>query len=229
MTTILSNYKPSCAFEHFFKNYLETIECCDPDDVIEKNYSQVYDDTDDITTITSKFNKINTLINFILSAHYTTADTMIHFKNDIDLVFVFKGITIKIFNLSKIKMYQHDKLYSLLLKNECPNLETIYRAFPIESDNLYVLVTKTINTNFKSTVSTHADIIRSNVDVALKYLKSNGWNHRDVSIDNLGYDEDKKCFTLFDFGMSKFNSEYIEVDFIGDYSSLERSIRFNSR
>lgn len=229
MTTLLSNYKPSCAFDHFFKSYLETVECYDPDYVIEKVYNQVFNETDDPITIKSKFNKINSLINFLLLAHYTTADTLIHFKNDIDLVFVFNGITIKIFNLNKIKMYEHDKLYSLLLKNECPNLETIYRAFPIESDNLYVLVTKTINTNFKSTVLTNADFIRSDVDTALKYLKLNGWNHRDVSIDNLGYDDEKKCFTLFDFGAAKFNSEYTELDFKGDYSSLERSIRFHSK
>jgi serine/threonine protein kinase len=229
MSTILSNYKPSCAFEHFFKNYLETIECCDPDYIIESIYRQVYNDSDSPEIISAKFSKINSIINNLLSAHYNSADSLIHFKNDIDLVFVFSGITIKIFNLDKIKMYQHDKLYSLLLKNECSCLETIYRAFPIESDNLFVLVTKTVNTNFKYTVSIQADIIRSNVDVALKYLKSNGWNHRDVSIDNLGYDHEKKCFTLFDFGAAKFNSEYIEVDFISDYSSLERSIKFHSK
>jgi len=63
---------------------------------------------------------------------------------------VFKTITIKLFNLTKILSKRQNELYDILLLNECPNLETIYLAFPVEDSDLYFVISKTIDTSFKS-------------------------------------------------------------------------------
>ncbi len=226
--TSISDFKPSNAFEVFFKHYLEDIECYPSQFIIDRIFRQVYDTTDDQSMITAKFSMINSIINQLLLAHGSSADSLIHFKNDIDLVLVFSGITIKIYNLDKVKTREHDKLYSLLLKNECPYLEPIYRAFSIDSHKLFVVVSKTLDTSYKSDVSSEADTIRDHVDKALKYLKSHGWNQCDTSIDNLGFDQDNKCFSLFDFGGSKQNTDLLEFAYKEDLHSLNRSIRFHS-
>jgi serine/threonine protein kinase len=232
MTTIFSTFRPSNPFEIMMASYLVTAEGYKPDDIVEKIYHQVYTSTDDDPTKTAKFNKINTTVALLLSAHFDDPLTLRHFKNDIDLIMVFSQITIKVFNLTRIRSVGHDTLYSILLRNECPNLETIYRAWADESHNLYFVVTKTVDTtSFKQVVSTVHATIRQHVVNGLRYLLNLGWNHRDVSIDNLGFNSETNNFVLFDFGQAK-NNEHddgaLEKNFNNDIHSLERSIKFHS-
>lgn len=232
MATIFSAFSPSNPFETVLANYLNTMEGYKPEDIVEKVYHQVYSATDDDPTKTAKFNKINTNINLLLSAHFDDPRTIRHFKNDVDLIMVFSQITIKVFNLARIRSVGHDTLYSILLRNECPYLETVYRAWPDEAHNLYFVVTKTVDTSsFKQVVPTVQATIRQHSELGLRYLLNLGWNHRDVSLDNLGFNSETNNFVLFDFGQAKNNENddgTLEKEFNGDLHSLDRSIKFHS-
>jgi len=145
---------------------------------------------------------------------------------------VFKTITIKLFNLTKILSKRQNELYDILLLNECPNLETIYHAFSVEDSDLYFVISKTIDTSFKSsknTILSASQFIRESTLNALRYLSFHGWNHRDVSIDNLGLNTETNNFVLFDFGSAKntFDQEEHDKIFIMDMTSLNRSILFH--
>jgi serine/threonine protein kinase len=146
---------------------------------------------------------------------------------------VFKTITIKLFNLTKILSKRQNELYDILLLNECPNLETIYLAFCVEDSDLYFVISKTIDTSFKSskdTISSASHLIRESTLNALRYLSFHGWNHRDVSIDNLGLNTETNNFVLFDFGSAKNNRDHEDHDkiFSMDMTSLNKSILFHT-
>jgi serine/threonine protein kinase len=226
------DFAPSSIFESFLKTKL-LIDEGHPEmsEPIEVLYRRIYDDSDSIEFITYKFQQINKLINSILVENQNDPETMQHFKNDVAVVFVFKTIAIKIYKLSTIVLKGHDKLYhNLLIKNECPYLEHIYRTFVLDSLDIYVVISKVEDvTTFKQSLGTASSIIQSHIKTALTYLKTNGWNHCDVSIDNIGFNSETNNFILFDFGLSKFSSLDDELD-KGLYTDLlrfNRSIKFH--
>jgi serine/threonine protein kinase len=197
---------------------------------IEILFRQIYEKKDSDDTIITKFRQINNLINDLLIEYQNDPTTLQHFKNDIDVIFVFKTITIKIYKLSTILSMAHDKLYDLLLKKECPNLEHIHRAFSNEELGIYIVISKVIDVkNYTKNLSEIESTIYSHVSEALNYMQSNGWIHRDVSIDNIGFDSETNNFILFDFGISKFSTLDDELDkgFTRDINHLEQSIDFH--
>lgn len=224
------------SYEIMFKNYLASEENFQPDSIVEIIYRPIYSPTDSDSIITLKFNQINSIINSILSSYnedLSDHKSLVHFKNDIDVIMVFKTITIKFFNLTKIISKRQNELYDILLLNECPNLETIYRAFPIEDSDLYFVISKTIDTSFNSSkdiISSTSPLIREHTLNALRYLSSHGWNHRDVSIDNLGFNTETNNYILFDFGSAKNNRDHEDLDkiFTMDMTSLNKSILFHT-
>lgn len=230
--TSYTDFDPINTFESFLKTKL-LIDEGHPEmsEPVEILYRQVYDNADSIQFITYKFQQINKLINSILVENQNDPETMQHFKNDVAVVFVFKTIAIKIYKLSTIVSKGHDKLYhNLLIKNECPHLEHIYRTFVLESLGIYVVLSKVEDvTTFKQSLTTTSPIIESHVKSALTYLKANGWNHCDVSIDNIGFNSETNNFILFDFGLSKFSSldDELEKGFYTDLTRLNRSIKFH--
>lgn len=230
--TSYTDFVPSNTFESFLKTKL-LIDEGHPEmsEPIEALYRQVYDDSDSIEFIIYKFQQINKLINSILLENQNDPETMQHFKNDVAVVFVFKTIAIKIYKLSTIVHAGHDKLYhNLLIKNECPYLEHIYRTFVLESLNIYVVLSKVEDvTTFKESLATTGPIIESHMKAALTYLVSNGWNHCDVSIDNIGFNSETNNFILFDFGLSKFSSldNELEKELYTDILRFNRSIKFH--
>jgi serine/threonine protein kinase len=229
--TLYDNFAPSNIFESFLKAKL-LIDEGHPEtcEHIEILYRQIYYDSDDSELIINKFLQINQLIDDILTIYQEDPSSLQHFKNDIAVVYVFKNIAIKIYKLSTILNSGHDKLYQLLLKNECPNLEHIYRAFQIEALGIYVVVSQVVDvTTFKHDLNTTQSIIRLHTNNALSYLHTNGWIHRDVSIDNLGFNSEINNFILFDFGLTKFSSLDDELDkgFYTDMNHLDRSIKYH--
>ena len=224
------------SFENMFKNYLASEENFQQDSIVEIIYRPIYSPTDSDSVITLKFNRINSIINSILTDYHEDLvdhKSLLHFKNDVDVIMVFKTITIKFFNLTKILSKRQNELYDILLLNECPNLETIYRAFPVEDSDLYFVVSKTIDTSFKNskeTILSASQFIRENTLNALRYLSFHGWNHRDVSIDNLGLNTETNNFVLFDFGSAKntFDQEQHDQIFMMDIISLNKSILFHT-
>jgi tRNA A-37 threonylcarbamoyl transferase component Bud32 len=121
-------------------------------------------------------------------------------------------------------------LYELLLKNECHNLEHIYRAFAVEKHNIYIVVSKVVDSsNFKLVLSTNLDKYTDDIYRGLFYLLAHGWVHRDVSINNSGYDEKSNNYLLFDFNLSKFSNVKGDLEDLnmGDFRDLEKSIKFN--
>jgi len=64
---------------------------------------------------------------------------------------------------------------------------------------------------------------------ALNYLKEHNWTHGDVSIDNIGFDEETNNYVLFDFGFSKYfeNLDDLEKAVIHDMNKFKNSIKFN--
>jgi serine/threonine protein kinase len=95
---------------------------------------------------------------------------------------------------------------------------------------IYVVISKVEDvTIFKGSLAASSNIIESHVKVALTYLKSNGWNHCDVSIDNIGFNSETNNFILFDFGLSKFSSldDELEKGFYADSMRFNRSIKFH--
>jgi len=226
------NFVPSNIFESFLKTKL-LIDEGHPEmsEPIEVLYRQIYDDFDSIEFIIYKFQQINKLINSILLENQNDPETMQHFKNDVAVVLVFKTIAIKIYKLSTIVHAGHDKLYhNLLIKNECPYLEHIYRTIVLESFGIYVVISKVEDvTTFKQSLTTTSSVIESHVNKALTYLRTNGWIHCDVSIDNIGFNSETNNFILFDFGLSKFSSLDDELDkgLYADLLRLNRSIKFH--
>jgi hypothetical protein len=230
--TLFSSFIPTNPFEIMIKKYLEVEECSHSDSIIDNLYYSIYshDDTPFVKSI--KFNQINIILNIITSIYNENPSSITHFKNDIDLIMVFEKITVKVFNLKKIQLKHHDELYSLLSLNECPYLEHIYTIFSIDSSNLFFVISKTIDTkSFKKIIPIVAPIIHSHVDIALRYLLSYGWNHNDVSIDNLGLDQISNNFVLFDFGLAKnniFDKERLLKRLDDDFAYLNKSILYHS-
>jgi len=226
------DFIPTNTFECFLKAKL-LIDEGHPEmsEPIEVLYRRVYNDSDSIEFITYKFQQINKLINSILLENQNDSESMQHFKNDVAIVFVFKTIAIKIYKLSTIVLAGHDKLYhNLLIKNECPYLEHIYRTLVLETLGIYVVISKVEDvTTFKNTLSVTTPIIESNIKTALTYLKTNGWTHCDVSIDNIGFNSETNNFILFDFGLSKFSSleDELEKGFFTDLIRFNRSVKFH--
>jgi len=226
------DFVPSNNFECFLKTKL-LIDEGHPEmnEPIEVLYRRIYEDSDLIESIIYKFQQINKLIDSILLENQNDPELMQHFKNDVAIVFVFKTIAVKIYKLSVIVAAGHDKLYhNILIKNECPYLEHIYRTFVLESLGIYVVISKVEDvTIFKESLSTSSLIIESHVKIALTYLKDNGWNHCDVSIDNIGFNSETNNFILFDFGLSKFSplDEELEKGFYNDLMRISRSIKFH--
>jgi serine/threonine protein kinase len=197
---------------------------------IEILYRQIYEKKDSDETVITKFKQINKLIDDLLIEYKNDPTSLQHFKNDIDVIFVFKTITIKIYKLSTILSMAHDKLYNLLLKNECPNLEHIHRAFSNEELGIYIVISKVIDVkDYIQNLSSLESTIHSHVSEALNYMQSNGWIHRDVSIDNVGFNSETNNFILFDFGLSKFSTldDELEKGFFTDMNHLDRSIMFH--
>ena len=121
-------------------------------------------------------------------------------------------------------------MFELLLKNECPNLEYIYRAYAVPEFNFYVVVSKVVDTiNFKKTFSKNLVQCRENIHRGIDYLYSHGWIHRDVSIGNSGFDEKSNNYLLFDFNLSKFEDNVSELERLcsTDKYDLEKSIKYN--
>lgn len=231
--TLYNNFVPSNVFESFLKTKLLVDEGHpESQEAIEILYRQIYDTSDSDDIIIYKYRQINKLIDDILLEYKNDPSSLQHFKNDIAVVFVFKTIAIKIFKLSTIVSIYHDKLYNLLLKNECPNLEYIHRAFSIDSLGIYVVISQVVDVNdYKKNLLSIQSVMRSNIETALLYLNSNGWIHRDVSLDNIGFNSETNNFILFDFGLSKFSLNDDEL-FKGnqtDINHLERSILFHIR
>ena len=229
--TSYHSFSTANAFESFLKTKLLVDEghpeVAQP---IEILYRQIYEKTDSDDTTITKFKQINKLIDALLIEYNNEPASLQHFKNDVAVVFVFQTIAIKIYKLSTILSIAHDKLYNLLLKNECPNLEHVHRAYPDEELGIYVVISKVVDVkDYKKNLSSLESTIQSNITTALIYLHSNGWNHRDVSIDNIGFSSETNNFILFDFGLSKFSSLDDELDkgFVTDMNRLDGSIVFN--
>jgi serine/threonine protein kinase len=229
--TSYHSFSAANAFESFLKTKL-LVDEGHPElsQPIEILYRQIYEKKDSDETIITKFRQINKLIDDLLIEYKNDPTSLQHFKNDIDVIFVFKTITIKIYKLSTILSMAHDKLYNLLLKNECPNLEHIHRAFSNEELGIYIVISQVIDVkNYTKNLSELQSTIYSHVSEALNYMQTNGWIHRDVSIDNVGFNSETNNYILFDFGLSKFSSLDDELDkgFTSDMNHLERSIDFH--
>ena len=229
--TSYNNYIPVNSWEEIVKSkiFIEQIDDKKSKYPIENLYYQIYD-TENSSDMIKKFNYINMHIYDILILYSEDPRNLIEFKNDIQLVFVFKTIAIKIFKLKSILFKKHDELFKLLLKNECPNLETIYRAYPITEYNIYVVISKVVDSsNFKKNISKNIIQYNDNIHNGIQYLYEHGWVHRDVSINNSGYDEKSNNYLLFDFNLSKKLNDIKELyeHKINDQKDLEKSIKFN--
>ena len=215
--TKLINFIPNNPFDHMLQNIIR-IEDCESN--IESIYTQAYNENDDHT---QKFYYINNIVNNILKSYNEDPSKLIHFKNDIDVIFVFSKIAIKIYKSHNILNNKQDYLYAMLSKNNCPNLEHIYESFFI--NDLFIVISKVVDThNYKSNIDSLN--IRLDIINALEYLLQNGWNHRDVSLDNIGYDTETNNYILFDFGISKINYSNNIND---DLNSLNKSIKFHTK
>ena len=229
--TSYNNYIPINSWEEIVRSkiFIEEIDDKKSKYPIENLYFQIYD-TDNSSDMINKFNYINMHIYDILMLYSEDPKNLIEFKNDIQLVFVFKKIAIKIFKLKSILFKKHDELFKLLLKNECPNLETIYRAYPITEYNIYVVISKVVDSsNFKKNISKNIIQYNDNINNGIQYLYEYGWVHRDVSINNSGYDEKLNNYLLFDFNLSKLSEDPKELYNLmkSDLKDLEKSIKFN--
>lgn len=229
--TSYHSFSAANSFESFLKTKLLVDEGHpEVSQPIELLYRQIYEKTDSDETTITKFKQINKLIDDILIEYQNEPSSLQHFKNDVAIVFVFKTIAIKIYKLSTILSIAHDKLYNLLLKNECSNLEHIHRAYSNQELGIYIVISKVVDVkDYTKNLSTSESTIKSNITTALIYLQSNGWIHRDVSIDNVGFNSETNNFILFDFGLTKFSSldDELEKGFITDLNHLDRSIMFH--
>jgi hypothetical protein len=163
--------------------------------------------------------------------------SLMHFKEDMLIVFVFNQITIKIYKLDDFERNKMDKLYSVLSKNECKYLEEIKKVYIYKDLEIVAVVSKTIKMlhsafdNIKSDM-THkvkpTEDIFEDIQNALNYLRNNYWAHRDTLLDNIGFDTDKDCFVLFDFEKSKniCVDEDLNEEYYRDMRSLSKSFEF---
>jgi tRNA A-37 threonylcarbamoyl transferase component Bud32 len=225
------NFKPTNKWGDYLKDTLLIDEMYNETDIpIENLYSQIYRTTDSTEQKILKFKMINNIINAFLYLQHESPKDLILFKNDIQCVFVFKTFAIKIFRLDVILHQKLNELYELLLKNECPNLEYIYRAFQVPDHDIYIVVSKVVDTtNFKNVLSTNLEKYGNDIYKGLSYLCAHGWVHRDVSINNSGYDEKLNNYLLFDFNLSKLTSSSAELAEMSsnDRYSLDKSIKFS--
>lgn len=165
--------------------------------------------------------------------------SLIHFKEDMLIVFVFDKITIKIYKLNDFENNKMSDLYSILSKNECKHLEEIKRVNIYKDLGIVAVVSKTIKIlhsvfdNVKSLDDSHnkikpSDDVFEEIPHALNYLRDNFWSHRDTLLDNIGYDVEKECFVLFDFEKSKYseNQDKLNDEFDRDMRSLYKSFEF---
>lgn len=165
-------------------------------------------------------------------------NTLIHFKEDMLIVFVFNEITIKIYKLDDFERNKMNELYSILSKNECKYLEEIKKVNVYKEIGIVVVVSKTIKTLYsafddikkvgKSLKIKPSDDVFEEIPHALNYLRDNFWSHRDTLLDNIGYDTEKECFVLFDFEKSKYseNRDKLFDEFDRDMRSLYKSFKF---
>jgi serine/threonine protein kinase len=154
------------------------------------------------TTIVSQLLKIPNKITFYLDDKYEFINA--YPKDDTNaIILTTKKAIIRFFK----KNYNIDKVrevYNLLKNKKCNNLEEVYETFELE--NYFVVVSKKISNNFKNNwkiIDKDFNYIKLEEDInsALVYLEDNHLCHRDTRIDNIGYDEDAKCFVLYDYGM----------------------------
>jgi len=221
-----NEFIPINRFEIFLKNeILEKYLCCKTfGTYVEKIYSKLYNNNDD-ENICYKFNMINHLINSVLNNEYEEKEDikLLHFKDDMLIVFVFDKITIKLYNYQQYKEKKLDDLYKILLNNTNKYIEDIYDVIEYEIFNFVIVISKTINTNIFP-----CDKLLIDAQKALHYLMKFNWNHRDCLIDNIGYDYDKDCFVLFDFEKSRYsdNDELLKKEYSRDIDTLYSSYRF---
>jgi hypothetical protein len=195
-----------------------------PNFIIERLYSPILQNNYE------NFYKINLLLNSILIKYKEDENSFISFKNDGLIVLVFKSICIKIFSKQNIIPRFIDKLYDILLENNCPYLEQIYEIRDDDKLNVFIVVSKTIDTQkFKDRLEQDSSIIKEDIEHALIYLKSNKWTHYDARIDNVGFDQELNNYVLFDFDMSKYDedSTLLNNNLINDINKLNISINFN--
>jgi serine/threonine protein kinase len=229
--TKYTDFKPTNKWGEYLKSKLLVDEMYDEDtDPIENLYSRIYRTTDSTEQKLLKFKMMNNIINAFLYLQHQSPEDLILFKNDVQCVFVFKTFAIKIFRLDVILHHKLNELYELLLKNECPNLEYIYRAFQVPDHNIYIVVSKVVDTtNFKNVLSTNLEKYGDDIYSGLAYLAAHGWVHRDVSINNSGFDEKTNKYLLFDFNLSKLTSSSAELAelSVSDRYSLDKSIKYS--
>lgn len=218
------DFIPINKFEKILKNEIleKYLSCKTFKKNINSIYSKLY-----INNINNSFyfNIINDIINSILKNEYDENEDikLIHFKDDMLIVFVFNKITIKLYNYQKYKQKYIDKLYKILLNNLCNNLENIYSVNEYNFYNFVIVTSKTINTNIIP-----CDKLLIDIKLALHYLMKINWNHRDCLIDNIGYDVDKDCYVLFDFEKSRYtnDNDLLKKEYSRDIDSLYSSYRF---
>jgi len=163
--------------------------------------------------------------------------SLMHFKEDMLIVFVFDKITIKIYKLDDFEDNKMMDLYSILSKNECKYLEEINKVCVYDDLKIVVVVSKTIKMlhsvfdNIKFDMSGKVkptDDIFEDIPNALNYLRENFWAHRDTLLDNIGFDVEKDCFVLFDFEKSKniLIDDKLSDEYYRDMRSLTKSFEF---
>jgi serine/threonine protein kinase len=173
--------------------------------------------------------KINEDINIILSKYYNDTDIIEKkfLKEDMIFVLVLDKITIKIYPFDKFNKLRG--LYTILLQNECNNLEHIYEIMENEELQYSIVVSKTIepiksSSNQGSQRVLNEDNMNNDIiNGALKYLHDNNWIHNDVNLDNIGYDIDKQSFVLFDFEKSYYKEIIDEESKNKDIQKIRRS------
>ena len=229
--TLYVNFSPVNPFEIFLKSKVLVDDVYDENTLpIETLYRIIYNTVDPPSFKMAVFKKINDLINDFLNKYNNKPESMRLFKNDSSVIYIFQTIAIKIFNLNFFRYIKHDELYSILLNNKCENLEKIIEAFPINDFGIYVAISKVEDTNnYKNYIGNNLFSLTFDINNALNYLKEHNWTHGDVSIDNIGFDEETNNYVLFDFGFSKYfeNLDDLEKAVIHDMNKFKNSIKFN--
>jgi hypothetical protein len=239
-----STYFPRNSFEIILKNHVMKNFLNIDDDIyiIEGIYDTIYSEQILETKSKSKyFDDINyKLYNIFMDLELIVEDSnVIHFKEDMLIVFVFDKITIKIYKLKDFERNKMNDLYSILIRNECKYLEEIKQIYTYEDLEIVIVVSKTIKTlhnafddikkveQFLEKIKPSDDIFEQ-IPYALNYLRDNFWSHRDTLLDNIGYDVDKECFVLFDFEKSKYceDEDKLSYEFNRDMRSLYKSFEF---
>jgi serine/threonine protein kinase len=151
----------------------------------------------------------------------SNTNTNAHFEIKHIITFVFEKIVIRIIPKNSLFEEVLRDLYSVLLNNECENLEHIYEI--IDLDEYSVVVSKKLDTKYTiDELQTDEDKLFANVENGLDYLHQKHFIHNDPTLSNIGYDHDQQCYVLFDFDLTKRASIYD-----GDERILINSIVFN--